>query len=202
MPHDVQRSVKVRHFKKDDRVVISGRGVFDVESVDAKTKWATVLFVGGGHMRLEADHEYTVHREEPTEAETLEMRNTYQREYVHKEVQNAQRRFDAAVAALSEIVKKHGPHGPRYSHYGDIMRWQAELNLWHEAVGIAHTQFDGDVLAGARKLVEVLKDRMYGSHKWTDGINRSTNAVSNLMDDIERDAAGEFVRNAKWSFGE
>lgn len=195
--------VKVRDLKVGDMTTYG-----KVLDKDVKVKWAIVTFQGqaGPYTeRLLADDALGCSREVATEAEQAAKLLAHMLVSLdHKEAQ-ARRTLEHARESMIKALQA----GERANHWSwmDVPLAEATVELW-DAVTHVHqvhamkAVFEGGEGVWAITRVEavklVLEERSKKALSYYRGLSRSTSVISNLFEDIEREALSAWARELEW----
>lgn len=184
---------------------VSGR---KVATKKAGTKWIVFRDADDNLIkRVELDSMVTVKRRKLTEASArAEHRHEANMTLVRELEKGIPQDLEDAVRKLSKTVIDKG-YLPSYTDIGDILEAASRrkvLAQWFQAVEFQASpeckdRHDGDLLDFHRAYVaELTKASVMYAHQHR-AISRSTNMVSNLMDDCDMEATVQFI-NRHWGF--
>ena len=108
-------------------------------------------------------------------------------------VKRLNERSDATTSALANVtheVETYGAAG--YSSITDLLASQAQTMLLHEFVGFASSGSFGDLVDAREAFIQVLRRRLLRPTSFR-ALSRSTSVMSNLLDDVAREADLQFA---------
>lgn len=191
-------TVRISAVRKGDNVVNSGL----VAGTKNGPAWTVLTFEDTAvkPLRLRNDEMVTVARLEKTEEEKAA-------EMVEMKILMANNARTSAYAALEKATAKLSENAANaavnYSVLEQFLLAQASAKVWHkidDMVGFPQN-LNLSLDEVVDKFVTIAKARMFESH-YGSALSRSTSVVSNLLDDVDRDALMKFFqfRDARWSF--
>jgi hypothetical protein len=208
MPHTVTKEIKVSELRKDD---VFADGHAHITDITKKQVWSIVELDGARTLRMRLTDSVTVNRIEPTDEEKQASRNEMVRDMLASELRGMLDKTPLKV--LEEIVAK-ARDKDEYTfdlltswNLPDVLKTQA----LHKQALIIRGQIHHE---GGHVAVEdaTLDELITGFAMWwssnvghtmlsanVDPTSRSTSAISNLLEDIDRWAIGRIVDRLTWS---
>lgn len=187
-------TIKAEHAKAGD--VFKAKPVTAVK-VGRKWVYVTVATDNGG-----TSHELPIGAEIEVvrNIETEESKRAGNRTWANREIcKKAAKRTEAVEETLAEVTDQIANHG--YANewaMANLLSAQADLKIHNEFVGFATRNDFEDAVAAKQAFVGWLTDRVLAAAVNYRAISRSTSVVSNVMEDLEREAVGRFIDGSKW----
>lgn len=218
MPKNVSKTVTVNDVRKGDVV-----DELLVVSIDKKAKFAYVTLAGADRpRRLALDNTIVVTRVEPTQEELDAKRHAFMvqglRDQLHKLLKNDP---ITKLESITAEARKRATYGDvlTWSNLPDVLKAQAKWKIGLSIASGIHTVADrrqlpvdvngpadvanvpADVLVDAWSywLYDNVSRKAYDSG--VDPTSRSTSAISNLLEDLDRWAVRDVVRELTWTGG-
>lgn len=199
---DYDETIPARNARMGDRFA-GGSAVFS--KVANGHKYTTIFgSVGQQLFRGPLDDEIIVTRRRETKASRERTVRADKNRRVVREYNTAVKtlgdELSKALRMLVEEVEQF--HYVDYWKIGNLMAEQAERRLWVEFIqSIEYSSTRDEYNEPVDFLDEFLgelKERMWKRHDFTRSISRSTNALSNLLDDVMREQTAKFIDHTKW----
>ncbi len=167
------------------------------------TKWSDIRDEEGFLIaRLTNDTPVTVTRSRETKASR---KATQRHDSNRKILRELERMKGATNPALDRAAKVLGSEYGYfdYSDVGTMLDGQATwrinnefVHAWEYTLTSDPEKFDGDYVDFVQEFVKDLTERLLTKTRYA--ANRSTNQISNLMDDLQVQAMSTFIDNTKW----
>lgn len=201
---EYSETIPARQVRKGDVLTTGGT----VADLTVGHKFVTARIADGRQLfRVPLDEEVRVYRRRETEA-SRERQRIYDKNRSLERTLEADFTADvaAAIAKINEHYEKDWTVG--YQQIGALMEAQAERALWRRYAALVENAHSADArddwaLKGADHAtlmdayIEELKEQLTEGYS-NLGIGRSSNQLSNLMEDVERAATVQFIRNRRW----
>jgi hypothetical protein len=184
-------TVKMTEVRRAD--VVNGRVV---DRVKSGPKWTELLDADGKRIaRIESEFETYIERAE----ETGESRDARNRAYANRGIQ---RKLNDPATAVADAVAKIAEasakgHEIGYNLLADLISAQAKAKVWASFRSAVLAAPDGLDLTEVRDAFRArLTDHLVGAVSGSQtGLSRSTSVVSNVLDDADRAAIADFIRD-------
>lgn len=216
MPHTVKHTITAAQVRKGDLLSTADPDMV-VTAIDRKVSWTTLTLADGSRpMRVRVDDEIVVFRVEPTDDEKAAQKHDYMIHQMRDVLMTMLKKSPSAV--LTELITKYGDNVEllTWSNLPDVLKAQARYKHAVEIRATIHhlgdqrgrlidinepkdvLNVDADILfdAFAWWMNKVARTDEYGPH---DPFSRSTNVISNLLEDTDTWAVGDIIKQLTWS---
>jgi hypothetical protein len=195
----VEMQVRADEVRKEDQLL--NNASLEVKARKTGTKWTELFdFEGGKIMRVLNDTTVTVLRKQETKGSAVAYELWWRETKLAKRFTTDPRDvFMAEVQKFNEHIAND--YQLDYTRYGAIMEAQEKYTLERRIRQSLEHQYteEGKTLVEAwNAFVEHIRLSLTEGYGGTWGISRSSNQVSNLIEDVQRQVLVEFCREAKW----
>jgi hypothetical protein len=221
MPQTVTKEITFNELRKGDKIIdVNGTPLVDddkavVTSVTTKVAWGYVERVGHDRplrLRVSRGTSLTVKRDEPTEEEKQAHRDEFALDTLRDHLQGMLK--NTPFKALQDVIDKARDFDPDYaynvltwSNLPDVLKTQATykqalairsgLHREGEHLNVQDATLDELVDAYAAWWYDNVDPKMLDTG--TDPTWRSTSAISNLLEDLDKWAVGRIIHDVRWT---
>lgn len=183
------------HIEVNDLLVSDGVA-YRVTAVKVGTKWTKAVLDGGKKMDVANETPVTVLKTQVTKASAERGLRAYRNARLAGML--AQRDTDYA-AKVEKFMTAAATGSADSWRLGDFLSAQAEKKLLDRLAHVAEGNFLGleDLVEAREALVEKLREEIFDGYRFSRALSRSASTCDNLLDDVDREATVEFIREAQ-----
>ncbi len=191
--------VEIQLMRKGDTLFDASRVV---ETVKTGPKWTELLDAEGKRiLRLPKESIVMRQREVETKDSQVAIHRVRKNRSLLVGILSAKDNVQAALQNLNDTVEQYGY--ATESALSTLLKAQADMKVWGDFSRMANGEGaekrqEKDLYDSMKTFSKHLGEKLIEGAQY-NALSRSTSVLTNIMNDVDREAAARFIENARWS---